>query len=125
MNNRREHPRISTRQDVELYLYDKSTDTQLTERVPARLSDLSKKGAGLKFTQVLIDGRHLFYTALDSETIFIGIIFRPMDDASEETPPLLARPVWLNRDMEDNIMPFRMGVQFIDEIQSAVFSRLI
>jgi len=122
MNNRKKYPRILTEQEVDLRLHDLSGESRLTGQTPARLVDLSRQGAGLKLSHVLIDGRHLFYTALDSETMVIEIAFRPTDDAPEEMPPLLARPVWLNRDMEDSATPFRMGVQFVDLIPQAVFS---
>jgi len=125
MQNRRRYPRIPTEQEVDLQLHDLSGNARLTGRVPALLTDLSRQGAGLKLPRILVDGSHLFYTALDSETTFLEIVFRATDDPPETTPPLLARPIWLNRDMEDCAMPFRMGVQFIDEIPSAVFSRLL
>lgn len=114
MESRRKNRRSAHQQDVDLFLYDKSNKSQLTVGVPALLLNLSKHGAGLKCSQVLIDGNHLFYAALDSETIFLNIVFRPLADTDEETMTLLARPVWLNRDMEDRDMPFSMGVQFVD-----------
>jgi hypothetical protein len=115
MQSRRKHPRIPTQQDVDLYLYDRSNDCQLTGRVAALLVDQSQQGAGLRFSQVLTDGTHLFYAALDSDTLFIAIVCRPTDDDPEKMTTLLARPVWFDRDMEDNTMPFRMGVQFVDQ----------
>ncbi len=114
MESRRKNRRSSHQQDVVLFLYDKSNKSQLTVGVPALLLNLSKHGAGLKCSQVLIDGNHLFYAALDSDTIFLNIVFRPLADTDEEIMTLLARPVWLNRDMEDRDMPFSMGVQFVD-----------
>ncbi len=125
MKSRRIRPRISTQQDVELYLYNKSNNSQLTGRVTALLLDLSKQGAGLKFPRVLIDGKHLFYAALDSDTIFIIIVFRSTDNDPEQVAPLLARPVWFDRDMEDSVMPFRMGVQFIAPAPPSVLSHLV
>jgi hypothetical protein len=125
MMNRRKHPRISDQQDVDLYLYNRDNDSQLTGRVPALLLDLSKQGTGLKFSQVLIEGRHLFYAALDSDTIFITIVFRPTNDDTEEITTLLARPVWFDRDMEDSVMPFRMGVQFVDQTPPSILSRFV
>lgn len=113
MISRRNYSRISTQHHVDLYLYDRSNDCQLTGRVTALLLDQSKLGAGLKFPQVYIDGNHLFYSALDSDTIFITIVFQPTDDDPEKMTTLLARPVWFNRDMEDSDMPFRMGIQFV------------
>jgi len=124
MLNRRKYPRILVEQEIDLRLHDVSVNARLTGRVSALLIDLSRQGAGLKFSQILVDGRHLFYTALDSETIFLEIVLRSPDDTPEKTRPLLARPIWLNRDMEDSAMPFRMGIQFIDELPSAVFNRL-
>ncbi len=114
MESRRKNRRSSHQQDVDLFLYDKSNKAQLTAGVPALLVNLSKQGAGLKCSQVLIDGNHLFYAALDSDTIFLNIVFRPKEDTDEEIMTLLARPVWLNRDMEDSNMPFSMGVQFVN-----------
>lgn len=37
MKSRRTHQRISTQQDVDLYLYDKNNDSQLTDQVTALL----------------------------------------------------------------------------------------
>jgi hypothetical protein len=125
MKNRRQYPRISTSQEVDLYLYSRNNDSLPTGRVAAMLLDLSKQGAGLKFSQVFIDGRHLCYTALDSETVFIAIVFRPTDDDPEKIITRLARPVWFDRDMEDSAMPFRMGVQFVDLTPPVVPSRLV
>lgn len=113
MESRRKNHRSFHQQDVDLFLYDKSNKSQLTVGVPALLLNLSKHGAGLKCSQVLIDGNHLFYAALDSDTIFLNIVFRSMEGTDKEMA-LLARPVWLNRDMEDRDMPFSIGVQFVD-----------
>lgn len=125
MISRRKYPRISTQQDVDLYLYNRNDDSQLTGLVPALLVDLTKQGAGLKFPQVLIDGRHLFYAALDSDTLLIALAFRPTDNDPENRTTLLARPVWFDRDMADSAMPFRMGVQFIDQIPPSLLSRFV
>lgn len=125
MKSRRKYPRTSTQQDVDLYLYNKSNDSQLTGRVTALLLDLSKQGARLEFCQVLIDGRHLFYAALDSDTICIAIVFPPTDDDPEKITTLLARPVWFDRDMEDSAMPFKMGVQFDKQAPPSILSHFI
>ena len=125
MKNKRNHPRTPTQQDVDLYLYNKSNDSQLTGRVTALLSDLSKQGARLEFCQVLIDGRHLFYAALDSDTLCIAIVFPPTDNDPEKMTTLLARPVWFDRDMEDSAMPFKMGVQFDKQAPSSILSHFI
>lgn len=125
MKNGRKRPRISTQQDVDLYLYNKGNDSQLTGTVTALLIDLSKQGARLEFSQVLLDGKHLFYTALASDTVFIAIVFPPTDDDPETMTTLLARPVWFDRDMEDHAMPFKMGVHFANQAPPSVLSHFI
>lgn len=125
MKNRRKHPRSSTQQDVELYLYNRNNDSQLTGQVTALLSNISKDGAGLKFSKALIDGQHLFYAALDSDTIFLVIVFRPTDDDPEKSTTLLAHPIWFDRDMEDSALPFRMGVHLVDHAPSSVLNRFV
>ncbi|MCX5871112.1 MAG: PilZ domain-containing protein [Deltaproteobacteria bacterium] len=125
MKSRRKHPRTSTQQDVDLYLYDRNNDSQLTGRVTALLLDLSKQGARLEFSQVLIDGKHLFYATLDSDAIFIAIVFPPTDDDPEKITTLLARPVWFDRNMEDSAMPFKMGVQFVNQAPPSILSHFI
>ena len=115
MKSKREQQRITTVQNVELYLYDRNNDCLLPGRVTALVLDRSSQGVGLKFSQVLLDGKHLFYSALDSDTIFLTLVFQPSDDDDpEKMTTLLARPVWFDRDMKDSTMPFRMGVQFVD-----------
>ena len=114
MTNKRKHQRIAIDQNIDLFLYDRNKDSPLTGQVTASLLNLSKQGARLKFPQVFIDGKHLFYTALHSPTIFLSLVFRSVEGDPEKITTLLARPVWLDRDMEDSTMPFRMGVQFVD-----------
>lgn len=122
MKNRRRHPRISIEHEINLHLYDLQTHSRLTGGLPALLADLSVQGAGLKFSQVLIDGRHLFYSALDSNTVGILLIFPPRENDSEEVE-IAVRPIWFDRDMEDQITPFRMGVQFVEEAPASLLSR--
>jgi hypothetical protein len=120
MKNGRNRPRISTQQDIDLYLYNKRNNSQLSGTVTAALIDLSKQGARLEFSQVIIDGKHLFYTALSSDTILIALVFPPTDDDPDTITTLLARPVWFDRDMEDHVMPFKMGVQFVNQAPPSV-----
>ena len=74
---------------------------------------------------MLIGDRHLFYAALDSDTICIAIVFPPTDDDPEKITTLLARPVWFDRDMEDSAMPFKMGVQFVKQAPPSILSHFI
>ena len=110
----RKHHRIPAKLNVGLCLYDQKTGTKLTREVSCCLSDISRQGAGLKIPQILIDGKHLCYTALDSDTINLILVFHDITDESASTV-ILARPIWFDRDMDDAALPFKIGVEFLGQ----------
>jgi hypothetical protein len=114
MVTERKHQRISAKLNVGLCLYDQKTETKLTREVSCFLSNISRQGAGLKIPQILIDGKHLCYAALDSDTINLILIFHDITDETASTV-ILARPIWFDRDMDDSALPFKIGVEFLDQ----------
>ncbi len=114
MVTERKHQRISAKLNVGLCLYDQKTETKLTREVSCFLSNISRQGAGLKIPQILIDGKHLCYAALDSDTINLILIFHDITDETASTV-IFARPIWFDRDMDDSALPFKIGVEFLDQ----------
>ena len=114
MVTERKHQRISAKLNVGLCLYDQKTETKLTREVSCFLSNISRQGAGLKIPQILIDGKHLCYAALDSDTINLILIFHDITDETASTV-IFARPIWFDRDMDDSALPFKIGVEFLGE----------
>lgn len=100
-----------------LYLYDSRSDTNLTGQIVALLEDISKQGAGLRISQVFVDGKHIFYAGLGSETTVLKMVFRSTEGNPEAITTLFARSVWFDRDMQDTTdMPFRIGVKFVEPV---------
>ena len=87
------------------------------------LSDISRQGAGLKIPQILIDGKHLCYTALDCDNISLTLVFHDITDESASTV-ILARPIWFDRDPEDKALPFKIGVEFLAEASTELLSSI-
>ena len=114
MVTERKHQRISAKLNVGLCLYDQKTETKLTREVSCFLSNISRQGAGLKIPQILIDGKHLCYAALDSDTINLILIFHDITDETASTV-IFARPIWFDRDMDDSALPFKIGVEFLGQ----------
>lgn len=114
MITERKHQRIPAKLHVGICLYDQNTETKLTREVSCQLSDISSQGAGLKIPQILIDGKHLCYAALDSDTINLILVFHDITDETSSTV-ILARPIWFDRDMDDTALPFKIGVEFLDQ----------
>lgn len=116
MHNRRKCQRIVLRRDIQLSLFDKSRGIHTTQPIQATLADLTRHGAMVTFSRVLAEGRHLFYAALESDDLLIAIKFAANKETAEPLPTLLTRPVWFDRDMHDDVQPFRMGLQFVSQI---------
>lgn len=114
MVTERKHQRIPAKLNVGLCLYDQKTETKLTREVSCFLSNISRQGAGLKIPQILIDGKHLCYAALDSDTINLILIFHDVTDEMASTV-IVARPIWFDRDMDDSALPFKIGVEFLGQ----------
>lgn len=114
METERKHQRIAAKLNVGLCLYDQKSGTKLTREVSCCLSDISRQGAGLRIPQILIDGKHLCYAALDSDTINLILVFHDVTDETASTV-ILARPIWFDRDMDDTALPFKIGVEFLGE----------
>lgn len=112
MEQERKHERMPVKLNVGICLYDMKTETKLTREVSCRLSDISRQGAGLKIPQILIDGKHLCYNALDSDTVHLILVFHDITDESASTV-IFAKPIWFDRDMEDTVLPFKIGVEFL------------
>jgi hypothetical protein len=123
MEKERKHQRIPAKFNVGLCLYDQTTETKLTREVSCQLSDISSQGAGLKIPQILIDGKHLCYAALDSDTISLTLVFHDITDESASTV-ILARPIWFDRDMDDAVLPFKIGVEFLAQASNELLKNI-
>lgn len=124
MEKERKHQRMPTKFNVGLCLYDQRTETKLTREVSCQLSDISSQGAGLKIPQILIDGKHLCYAALDSETINLTLVFHDITNESASTI-ILARPIWFDRDMNDAVLPFKIGVEFLAQASKEFLNNIV
>ena len=123
MAKERKYQRMLTKLNVGLCLFDQQTEKTLTREVSCQLSDISRQGAGLKIPQILIDGKHLCYAALDSDTIKLTLVFHDITDESASTI-ILARPVWFDRDPEDKALPFKIGVEFLAEASNELLNNI-
>lgn len=94
--------------------------------VSCRLHDLSKKGAGLVTTRIIIDNHHLFFAALESDTIILHIEFAlpGAEEGSGTEITIPVRPVWFDRLIDEEQKPFKMGIEFFERLNDQQFQRI-
>lgn len=87
------------------------TNASLAGPFSGRIIDISKNGACLLMTQVLLNTFHIYHTTREDDSTFVQLHINLPPDLSDFMIP--ARPVWLAPfDIED-IKAYRMGVDFM------------
>lgn len=88
--------------------------SQVAGPFSARIVDLSSHGACLLLTQVMMQSFHIFHSTREDDltdlVLHINIQSRP------DTIEILAQPVWLNAAKLDDIKVFKMGVDFVNNL---------
>jgi len=87
-----------------------------------RIIDISRHGACLLMTQVLLKSFHVYHSTRDDDTLFLQLNINIPPDLINFAIP--ARPVWLTPfDLED-IKAFRLGVEFMISPEGEQMKRL-
>jgi hypothetical protein len=88
------------------------TDTKaLAGPFSGRIIDISRHGACLLMTQVLLRTYHVFHTTREHDSRFLQLQINIPPDLVNFTIPAL--PVWIKPFDIDEIKAFRMGVNFL------------
>ncbi|GAB4343999.1 MAG: hypothetical protein Kow0089_20210 [Desulfobulbaceae bacterium] len=100
------------------------TDSESPEAGPfsARIVDVSRHGACLLLTQVMMRSFHIFHSTRDDEAI--DLVLHLTVPAGTDPVEVKARPVWLNSGKIDDIKVFRMGVDFVTPISADLLQRI-
>jgi hypothetical protein len=87
-----------------------------------RIIDISRHGACLLMTQVLLRTYHVYHTTRENDSRFLQLQINIPPDLVNFTIPAL--PVWIKPFDIDEIKAFRMGVDFLISPDSEQMQRL-
>lgn len=87
-----------------------------------RIIDISRHGACLLMTQVLLRTYHVYHTTRENDSRFVQLQINIPPDLVNFTIPAL--PVWIKPFDIDEIKAFRMGVDFLISPDSEQMQRL-
>ena len=96
-----------------------------------RIIDLSRHGASLFLTRVMDGPYHICFSVQENKEHLLRIVVSQSTPGTTDTNPvsspkpvvtedgkeivLMARPVWMNSYDHEDLVAFRMGVEFIDQ----------
>lgn len=98
---------------VAIGLQERKSGLRLPGSCPGAIVDISEAGACLVPSQILLEGRHLFFSTLESDMYHL-VITVDNPQSSDESFIISARSVWMNSCRYKKIPAFKVGVCFID-----------
>lgn len=105
----------------------KSDDkSQVAGPLSARIIDVSNHGACLLLTQIMDQSFHIFHSTREDESVVLALDIKI--PSQPEPIEILSLPVWMNSMKMDDIKVFKMGVDFlsnIDNEQLQIINKLI
>ncbi len=112
--------RISIEIPVNVFLQNKTTGKISSRHAPGTLVNLSKVGACIIFTKIILDGTHLFFTSLEQAENNLFLKDFSVNDAES---CVVATAVWMDICTYNQQPSFKMGIKF-QEDQKQLYSTL-
>ncbi|MEN8140021.1 MAG: PilZ domain-containing protein [Thermodesulfobacteriota bacterium] len=110
---RRQHKRHKCRGNCSLYLSRRTDTTPTSSILSGRLQDISLASAGVSLGAILLDRTHLAYAADDEKDLTLQLELPVGEEKSIVVP---CRMSWYNKELDDEIFPFRLGLTFLKNV---------
>jgi len=102
-----------------LYLCDGQNGPRKSDSINCQVVDLSRHGAGIITSQIIIDNQHLFFAALESDDTILHLEIDVLSDKeNSDSLTFAVRPIWFDRILDKEPKPFKLGVEFFDKISN-------
>lgn len=108
--------------EIGVYLSRGKDGPAVTPVFRGQLISLSRRGAGIALDEVMAGPTHLAYGPMESDTLRLTLVFSLREN--DGNLRIDTRPVWLNKEQNEDIPPFRIGVEFIDPLTNELFRQL-
>ena len=92
-----------------LFLYNSNKGQAATATLFGQLRDISLFGAGLELPAILVDRTHLVYAPQENSNLLLQLAI-PM--AEEQTFTFACQMRWYDKNLDNEIYPFLLGVEF-------------
>lgn len=104
---------------VDVFLTQGNDGPSITPLFKAHLVSFSRQGADVALTEIMYESTHLALTPMSSRNLLINITMPAGNPENSFT--VAARPVWFDKKNEPDIPPFRIGLQFIENLSAKQF----
>jgi len=98
---------------IEIRVVHELDGRELAGPFSGRIIDISKHGACLFMSQIMVHAFHVFYSTRETDHAVLQLIIDLQPDGGRHV--LTARPVWMSTFRQNAIRAFKMGVDFIED----------
>ena len=96
---------------ISVVVVDGEEKTTKAGPFPGRIINISRHGACLLMSQVMINSYHLFHSTKEDDMSFLQLTVNVQPEIKDCKIP--SRPVWMDIFEEGDIRAFRIGVEFM------------
>lgn len=114
--DRRKCLRLKSSLPVEISLYHRKSQKMITEGIPGNISEISREGLCIETDTVMINGTHVFTSAMDDEFFLAMKISLPDNSA---TVDVMGSVAWYNLAPETSQFRFVSGVIIAETEQAS------
>lgn len=118
---RRRFKRFSVERSGTLHLCRGVQGEKLSRPVTCQIVNLSRHGACLLISRVIMDNYHLFFSPLESEEYILHLDVKLNEESQDESLFLPMKPVCFDRILNEDHKPFKIGVEFIKKLSDEEF----
>jgi hypothetical protein len=115
-------PRIETDLPMQVGLQEIDTGKLIPGRLNTTAINFSEEGACLVFRTLSVNGKHFFFTTLNSDSYNLVLCPEKQDGSNGEFI-IAARSLWMDSCEFENRSGFKIGVQFLQK-QKEFFKQL-
>lgn len=109
--------KIETTLGVSISLQDAVTGEIHPAVLSGTVTECTEDGARLQLAKLMADGKHIFFSTLDSERYHLLLDFDLLAQIDQPTE-VTAQSIWMDSGHQDNRIIFTMGIRFLENQKS-------
>jgi len=110
-DEQRQSSRVPVQMNAEILMLGRDGES-LCDPVKVMVADLSANGISLCLASMRVEGQHLFYGVQDESGSTLVLRFA---DNKGRRYAITCRPVWFNKELDEEPMYYRLGLAFTKE----------
>jgi len=107
---------------ISILAMEESDNSIMAGPLPGKIINVSRHGACLLMSQVMINSYHIFHSTRERNSSYLQLTINVHPEVINCTIP--SRPIWMDIFKEGDIRAFKIGVEFLNNPEGAKIKHL-